>query len=477
MMRTQGKQPSAAAQIFLGILAALVGLPSLALITLAVRHFREGSDQAWVPLSAGLVFGFVAALFAIFSVLAARDRRMGQAIAGRRALHPNEPWLWSEEWREGRIQEGGRRSTAIALIIFAAFWNVMVALAAVMASRRYDLFRTPSLGIFLLIFGVVGLFLIGLAVYFTLQARKFDPSVFEMSSLPGVLGGFLSGVIQLPRQVPQGTEINVELTCERTSGSGKTRTTSCLWKDATSVRASAGLVPVYFTIPFDLPPSDLPDEEGTTRVHWWLNAKAGVSGVDYHALFDVPVFATGTSNHSIVAGKVDSSLPVGRPANAKTSILESGPGRTVFAVPPVKGLGCAVIAVLVCPLLAWAISYFGKLEMPTAGMVYGGALFLCLGILTLLCIGILLTPARIEIDRASLRVPHGRGPLRWTRTVPLPEVAGFKYSTSGNPPTQSVEVHTRDGRSYTVLADLSGIQEAKWLTAELTSGLQRHRGG
>ena len=86
-----------------------------------------------------------------------------------------------------------------------------------------------------------------------------------------------------------------------------------------------------------------------------------------------------------------------------------------------------------------------------------------------------LTATRIEVSRDALRVPHGKGPLRWTRTIPLANIAEIKYDSSGDPPTQRIDAHTKDGKSYWVSGTLSGVEEAKWLAAELTSAIKRFK--
>jgi hypothetical protein len=44
---------------------------------------------------------------------------------------------------------------------------------------------------------------------------------------------------------------------------------------------------------------------GTTRVSWFLSVKAGLPGVDYVAIFSVPVFPTEASDRSFVTGGDD----------------------------------------------------------------------------------------------------------------------------------------------------------------------------
>jgi hypothetical protein len=89
--------------------------------------------------------------------------------------------------------------------------------------------------------------------------------------------------------------------------------------------------------------------------------------------------------------------------------------------------------------------------------------------------GVLLTATRIEVDRNALRVPHGRWPLTWTRTIPLDRITEVKYASSGDPPTARIDAHTQGGGSYWISGTLSGLEETKWLTAELMRLIERYR--
>ena len=232
-------------------------------------------------------------------------------------------------------------------------------------------------------------------------------------------------------------------------------------------------MPVFFEIPPDLPPSDNPDHRGTTRIHWWLKTKASLPGVDYGDIFEVPVFAP-SSYHSIAEGIVDTSEPVSPPPKARSKIIESGDSRMVVALQGVQYWGCGFVTALLFPLIAFPAGFAfeggTRLGIHIAGMLLG------IATLALLCTSFLVTPARIEIDREGLRIYHGKGPLRRTRTVPLQDVAQFEYVSSGDPPAQRIEVHTQDGRSYRVSEDLSGSEETKWLTIELSRAVKRYRG-
>jgi hypothetical protein len=176
---------------------------------------------------------------------------------------------------------------------------------ALLARGRDDLRSDTTVLVFLAIFGLVGLGLIAGTVYMALAARKFSPAVFEMSSVPGVLGGWLRGTIRIPPEVPEGTEARLRLVCHRKS-TGSSRLDYDVWEEESSARTSS-TVPVAFRIPFNLPESDLPDmpSKGTMRVSWLLSISASLPGVDYDAVFNVPVFPTDASDKSFVTGADD----------------------------------------------------------------------------------------------------------------------------------------------------------------------------
>ena len=75
---------------------------------------------------------------------------------------------------------------------------------------------------------------------------------------------------------------------------------------------TASSMPVAFRMPFNLPESDLPDmpTKGTMRVSWLLSISASLPGVDYSAVFNVPVFATEASDQAFVTRADDGRSPL-----------------------------------------------------------------------------------------------------------------------------------------------------------------------
>jgi hypothetical protein len=463
--------------IVFAILAGLASLPTLLLLGTGTRRLLAGeTDRGWTILLASVVPGLFAAAFAAGAWLTVLGRRKESAIADRRARYPGEPWLWASEWEHGRIAADRQRSLAGALLAFAAIWNAATFAAGFLVHQKYGLLRDPAAGLTVLVFATAGLFLLGLAVYQLALVLKYVPVVFEMGSFPGVLGGPVSGTVQLPPNVPAGAETAISLSCVRVSSGSRSSTRTCIWQDETSTHAPAtGLLSILFTVPFDLPASTPQGESGTARITWELSVSASVPGVDYSVSFNIPVFATDASDATIRAGAVDVSQATVRPPNAKARIVVSEPSRTVIALKPAKGLGCGVTSLVVAPAIAGLVSHLARFGLEESLTAYAVSLLVGGGILLLSAGGVLLTATQIEIDHEAIRVPHGRRPLTWTRTIPLDRITEVKYASGGNPPTATVDVHTQGGVKYWVSDGLSGLEETKWLAAELTRLIERYR--
>ena len=142
-----------------------------------------------------------------------------------------------------------------------------------------------------------------------LRWRKFGQSVFQMASVPGVIGGQLAGVIRTSAKVRPEDGFHLMLRCVRriTTGSGKQRSTSetVLWEDEQIVThellddmAEQSAIPVVFRHPLRLPAHRRAEPDDQTV--WRLKAAAEVPGIDYSATFEVPVFKTPESDPNFV---------------------------------------------------------------------------------------------------------------------------------------------------------------------------------
>jgi hypothetical protein len=126
--------------------------------------------------------------------------------------------------------------------------------------------------------------------------RRFGVSVLALSHTTVVTGSPLSGTLRIPAKEAFDADVELKLTCVRqyTSGSGKNQSNhrDVLWQDEACVPTHASgafetPVPVRFTLPADQPATTA--DSGCNGVYWQLTASAHLPGVDYKAVFDIPV--------------------------------------------------------------------------------------------------------------------------------------------------------------------------------------------
>lgn len=214
------------------------------------------------------------------------------------AANPAKPWLLKPEWRRPFL-EAKEAGGAAVLWFFTIVWNGIswVATWAVVTEDHAD-----NGVYFVLLFPFIGVFLLWAAIYQTIKWRKFGRVRFVPSGLPGAIGGYLGGVIEVPARLVLESDARVALRCVRrvTRGSGKNRSTSesVLWEKEELVARDQFLgsvnrtdIPVLFYIPPDCPPWS--DDDPNNQVVWRLVGSAAVPGVDFSASFEVPVFVTG----------------------------------------------------------------------------------------------------------------------------------------------------------------------------------------
>ena len=265
-------------------------------LSAAIRQFITGvgDKPVWLPLLFGVIFSSIGFGLMTAVLYGNRAYRRNQQ---RQAEHPSEPWLWREDWAQGRVLSQ-TRSSMIASWVFAILWNAVSAPVAYLVPKQAA--KNPAVFIGLL-FPVVGVFLLVRAIRQTLAYQEFGRTCFEMASVPGVIGRELKGVIQarFPHSPDHGIHLRLSCVHRVTSGSGKSQSTNerIVWRDEADLSSAqlypgpAGTtIPVAFRIPWGAQAT----ETGSPRdqIVWLLEALADVPGVDYHDIFEVPVFRT-----------------------------------------------------------------------------------------------------------------------------------------------------------------------------------------
>ena len=202
------------------------------------------------------------------------------------------PWQTRPDWAAGRIVSSAKKTLGFAWL-FAVAWNAIAFPVAVMVLSQ-NVIRKGNYGpAFALIFPAIGVAILFWALRETLRWFRYGESVFEMASVPGVIGGALEGVIRLSHPIRPEGPVRLRLQSLsrftiRDSSENSTREAIVWQGDETAEIADLGYtIPVALRIPEDASPTTVIDSGDGTL--WRLEVRARVPGVDYVAKFEVPV--------------------------------------------------------------------------------------------------------------------------------------------------------------------------------------------
>lgn len=198
-----------------------------------------------------------------------------------------------EDWARGEIEQEANRHGNV--FVYAAGGFLTLAIGLILIGAFVD-------GFFYLFGGFVGLvalFLIGYSVLRSIRARKFGAARFHMKSIPTAPGETVTGDIrtEAARDALEDGQFTVTLSCKqvvRYESNDRTQyRTTVLWSDSQTVLArgnTAVTVPISFRTPADQPSATVGNNV-SSGIHWQLEAKAKAPGVDYLAVFTLPVFS------------------------------------------------------------------------------------------------------------------------------------------------------------------------------------------
>lgn len=284
------------------LLIGLFGLPfagfGLFALSQAVRLVGApaGSPPFWYPLMFGVIFSGIG--FGLI-VLALTGRKRYARQQELQAEHPTEPWLWRADWAAGRVKSR-TEGTMIGGWVGTIFWNLISWPVAIFVVPKAVQQKGP-IAYAALFFPAMGIFLVVNAIRQTIAFWEFGKTYFEMASVPGVVGRELKGCIQarFPHSPDHGVNLRLSSVHRYVTGSGNNQMTheNILWRDEAELNSGqlcpgpAGTtIPVAFHIPADAQQTQklAPQDEFL----WLLEATASVPGVDYHDVFEVPVFRT-----------------------------------------------------------------------------------------------------------------------------------------------------------------------------------------
>ncbi|QDV70054.1 hypothetical protein Poly24_37730 [Rosistilla carotiformis] len=138
------------------------------------------------------------------------------------------------------------------------------------------------------------------------QITRGDSRI-QLATVPGVIGGPVTGIIHSSRKLNMSTGVRVTLRCDCTSKyRGEMRSsavTETRWQDEQTILtdlkssdANASAVPFDFVAPFDLPDSAPLDDD---KVVWILTAKGLDAGSPLDITCELPVYKTADSSEDL----------------------------------------------------------------------------------------------------------------------------------------------------------------------------------
>ena len=243
----------------------------------------------------GLLFSGVGIGILIAAYLGYRQQSREEIL---KTKHPDQPWLWQEQWTDGIIHSN-RWGSANFMILATIVWN---GITWTLAGIIFVSGEKPPLWVYGLLIGfaIIGLSILIYAGYLFFAALKWRASTLELATMPGVIGGKISGVILAPSQLNIVEQFLVTLTCfqeknrnsEDNSYDDPIWQTDCLLaKPLTDSTHENIAIPVSFSIPYDCYPTD--EEKGYS---WKIDLQATLPGINYYADFEVPVYKTAESS-------------------------------------------------------------------------------------------------------------------------------------------------------------------------------------
>ncbi len=425
-----------------------------------------------------LVFGGAGLGIIIAGILSLRKNRNQTKLASE---HPAEPWLQKEEWAEGRVVDSNRGGM-IGIIIFAVFWNLISFPIAFFIGP--DERAEAGKAIYLVyLFPAIGTLMIIAAAYQIARYLKYGRSIFEMTSLPGVIGGALSGIVHTKRNIIPEDGFHLTLNCihQYQSGSGKNRSTheDVLWQDERTMEREAleqdltkSAIPVLFAIPFDSKPSDITDS--SNRIFWRLEVKAKTRGIDYSAKFEVPVFKTedSTENFTLDESAIE---PYVRKSEPDQAIAALGARRTdtvrgsLYTFPPANALGVAIGISVFTAIWTGAVWLMLSLDAPILFPIIFGVIDI---FLVYWMLNLWLHTSRIETWPGGMRCATGwliPGKPRELSTSEIDNIDLKNPMRSGTKVYYTLALRLRNGKKINLASHLQNKRNAEMLVDMIES--------
>ncbi len=307
------------------------------------------------------------------------------------------PWLARADWAAGKMLYS-EKIKAVVLTVFATIWN-LAAMPVWMAVGGGLPWPGGALDWAVRFVAVLGLLWIACAAAVLRRWLLYGDSLFQMTTVPGVIGGQLAGVIQIGIHARPDDNFRLALSCIRqirTGGEESPSTTEEIqWQSVHEAAAEMAegsadrsAVPVLFGIPHDCRPTETIASKDKRSKNIkdssvWRLEIAGPTGGRYLARFEVPVFKRPASDPGRVGDDcAATAIAAGgdpqhdlRAVGVLCAVAPDGDGRR-FSFPPARKRGATADFAPFCvvwAMLIWLLWQCG------ASMILGG-IFVLIGV-------------------------------------------------------------------------------------------------
>jgi hypothetical protein len=473
MTRAAGVKPKLAAGCVYLFTLPFCGFGLFALVSSIRYLLADNLPQAAYTAMFAVVFGGVG-----FGLIYAfrRAAKTVQARDGLREANPDKPWLWREDWAAGRVPGSIGNSalmlSGFALLCFAVSAPGVYAIPQEMAKQN-------NLILLVLVFPLTGLWLLFKAVGAAARWRVVRGSAFEMDSVPGQVGGTLSGKITLPAELRPTGSFTFGLRCVNrvTSNSGDSSSTweHVLWNDEQTASSDGATVPVAFYIAPDTPASDY--SNSNNEIIWRLSASAPTAAGKFDAQFEVPVFkvaqtaeqqrqaaAVRASEHQQVESYV-------HPEASRITMRQAPGGATEVYFPPLRSPGAALATAGFTAIWSAAFWLMHALHVPLIFVIGWGFFELILALMMLS----MLAAVRVRVGDGAVTIVKSLAGLVYSRrriaASEVSSVAAVAGMTANNTVYNRLRISYGGNRTYNFADGIRDKREADWLADQISQRL------
>ncbi len=465
----------------MGVLFAVFGIVFAYTALTGGKGYESPEQKRMGTLVALAVVAIGAGLIAAGRA-ATRSASKAQAIA---AQAPGKPWLWREDWAQGYAKPDWKSEANVRGLMGLLF--LLISGPPFVGAFRHTPKGQQYVLLIVALLPLAGLFLVGQSLLIRLREAKFRSVRLTFSTLPGVLGGHFSGRMESAFLLSAGDPVSLVLSCVRSyisdSGSHRTRWENVLWQSKQSVApyvgSSGSYVPVDFTIPYEVRPTDAsnPNDE----IFWRLSAAAALPGLDFRATFRVPVFKTEASDSAITAETIDAAetarIAGSEPADARIVAAPSAEGGAQFHFGAARNKGVAAAVTIFGIVFLGGGLFFGTVASQSFTWFVGAIPLAISGLVGvgLLAFAVWLWFGSVTINAVnrSLRIRARCLGFSRTRSVNAAEIEQLELCPgmqSGDRVWYDLRIHLHNGAKITAASGMEK-SEAEWFVGELKKDL------